>query len=243
MVLTSDEVGSNVDNDGSGLDPGSLDKVGNSDGSDDDVGLADLHSDISTILVRRHTTAHDALEVLGAAVALSDGRILPPQQRADGASNDVTASEDDGMLAGDADSSGLEEEHNSGGGAGRVELLPGAGREKSNVVGVETVNVLLWRDGLGDAPLSLPSNVVAEGELHEDSVDGGVVVQLLDLAHDLVFSHAVLLAAENDESALDARLGARLELHLDIRRRVGTGTLLDDRDVGLEAGELACTRA
>ena len=66
----------------------------------------------------------------------------------------------------------------------------------------------------------------------------GVVVQPLDLAHDLLFPNPILLAAQNHKGTLDAGLGARLELHLDVRRRVGTRALLDDSNVGLEAREL-----
>lgn len=65
-----------------------------------------------------------------------------------------------------------------------------------------------------------------------------VVVEPLDLLHDLVLSNAVLLASENDQRALDPGFGRRLELHLDIGGRVGAGALLDDGEVGREAREL-----
>lgn len=100
------------------------------------------------------------------------------------------------------------------------------------------IDILLRRDGLRDPPLSIPADSIAEGELHEQSMDGIIVVQALDLAHDLVLSDAILGSSQDDEGALDAGLCGSLELHLDIGGRVGAGALLDDGQVGLETGEL-----
>ena len=64
--------------------------------------------------------AYYALKVLCAAVALGDGRVLAPEKGADGASDDVAAAENNGVLSSNLDASGLEEEHDSSRGAGQI---------------------------------------------------------------------------------------------------------------------------
>lgn len=119
---TIDEVRSDVDNDRSRLEPRTLYEARLPDGSDDNVGLS-----------------NDLLEVLGAGVALSDGRILAAEESADGRTDDVGTTEDDGVLATDVDAGRLEEEHDTGGRARGEERGGGTGRKKSDVVGVEAV--------------------------------------------------------------------------------------------------------
>lgn len=82
---------------------------------------------------------HDVLEVLSARVALGDGGILATEEGADGAADNVGAAEHDSVLASNVDARRLEQEHHSGGGAGREEGSRGARGEQSNVVGVESV--------------------------------------------------------------------------------------------------------
>ena len=82
--------------------------------------------------------AHNRLEVLSAAVALSDGGILAAKEGANRRADNVGAAEDDGVLASNVDAGRLEEEHHSCGGAGREEGSGSTGREKADVIGVET---------------------------------------------------------------------------------------------------------
>jgi hypothetical protein len=120
---TVDEVGSDVDNDSSRLKPRTLNEARLTDGSDDNVGLS-----------------NDLLEVLSARVALGYGRVLSAKKGADGRTDDVGTTEDDGVLATDVDAGRLEEEHDTSGGARGEERGGGTGRKKSDVVGVEAVS-------------------------------------------------------------------------------------------------------
>lgn len=45
MMLTGNEVGSNVDDNRSGLEPRALDELGLSDSRDDDIGLSELEAE------------------------------------------------------------------------------------------------------------------------------------------------------------------------------------------------------
>lgn len=219
-----DKVGPDVDDDRARLEPRGLDKARDANRGDDNVGLAD-----------------NLLEVLGARVALGDGRVLAAEEGAHGRADNVAAAEDDGVLAADVDPGRLEEEHDARRGARCEQGLARAGREEADVVRVEAVDVLLWRDGLGDAALTVAANLVRQRELDDDAMDVRVGVEALDLGHDLLLADAVLGTAELDQGALDAGLCGRLELHLDVGARVGAGALLDDGEAGLEAREL-CAR-
>ena len=64
-------------------------------------------------------------------------RVLATEERADGAADNVAAAENDGVLAGDLDAGRLEQEHDSGRGAGREQRCGRARREEADVVGVE----------------------------------------------------------------------------------------------------------
>lgn len=216
-----DEVGPDVDHDRARLDPVALDEARLADRGDDNVGLLD-----------------DRREVLCARVALGHGRVFAAEEGAHGRADNVAASEHDGVLAADVDPGRLEEEHDAGGGARRKEGFRRARREEANVVRVEAVDVLLGRDGLGDAALAVAANVVGEGQLDNDAVHAVVLVEAVDLGHDLDLADAVLESTELDQGALDAGLGRRLEFHLDVGRRVGARALLDDGEVRFEPREL-----
>ena len=102
----------------------------------------------------------------------------------------------------------------------------------------EPIDILVRTDSFRDPPLSVSSDVVAQRKLHQDAMHAIVIVEPLNLLHDLVFSNAVVRPAEDDKGRLDASFGGRLHLHLDVCRRVGACSLLDDGEMGRKAGVL-----
>lgn len=99
---------------------------------------------------------------------------------------------------------------------------------------MESVDVLLRAHGFRNSPFSGATDRIAEGKLNEDSVDGRILVESLDLCHDLVLAR---LDVEDDERAFNSGFCGGLELHLDVRGRVATRSELDDGEMGGEAGE------
>lgn len=138
---TFDEVGSDINDDRSRLEPRSLNEVGFSNSGYNNISLSKLwrHQLVSSkppSLGEGKT--HDSRQVLSATVALGDSGVLSPEEGADGTSNDVTSSQYDGVLSSEVNSGRLEEEHNSGGGAGREQGSRSSGGKESNVVSVES---------------------------------------------------------------------------------------------------------
>ena len=115
---TGNEVGSNVDNNSSRLEPRTLDKERLSDCRDDDISLFDLYPSISFYRSIENEVAYDRLQVLSPRVTLSDGSILFTQKSANWRTDNIGSTEDDSVLSRDVDTSVGEEEHDSSGGAG-----------------------------------------------------------------------------------------------------------------------------
>lgn len=97
------------------------------------------------------------------------------------------------------------------------------------------VNVLGLADGLNDSSLSIRVDTLTKRELNEDPVHASVGVALLHLGDDLLDGRRL---GQGDERARHAGLLGGFELHLDVRRRVGSVASLKDDQVGLEAGVL-----
>ena len=61
--------------------------------------------------------------------------------------------------------------------AGHKERIPSPHGQAADVLGMESIDILLDADGVEDAALV---DVLGEGQLHEDAMDLGVVVVSLD---------------------------------------------------------------
>lgn len=146
-----DVVGSHIDDNSAGLQPLALDKVGRANGNDNDVCVLEVE-----------------LEVGGLGMADGDRGIGSVQELSDGTTDDVASADDDGVLAGKLNTSLLEQGDDSLGGAGGEDGLAAALGELANVVGAESVDILLVGDGGGDVWLR---DVLGERELDEDAVD------------------------------------------------------------------------
>ena len=97
------------------------------------------------------------------------------------------------------------------------------------------IHVFLWADRLRDGAFARCTDMGTEGELDQDTADGGVIVKLLD--HINNFLHGGFLG-EGDVLELDADLLCGLCLHADIDNRVGACTSLNNDKLGLETGGL-----
>lgn len=161
-------VGANVNDDGSGLEPLALDKVGLANGRDDNVGLSE-----------------NVFEAGSLGVADGDGSIGILEEVRDGRADDIGAAENNGKLASGVYASLLEEDHDSLGSAGGKERLASALGKLADVEGAKAVDILLGRDSLGDGKLV---EVLGDGELDEDAVNVGVVVEGFNVFNELLES-------------------------------------------------------
>ena len=139
------------------------------------------------------------------------GGVAPLQEHRGGDADDVGAAHDDGFLARDLDPRALQELDAPARGARDEEGLPAALRETPGVERVESVDVLLVGDGAEDALLV---DVVGHRELHQDAVHVRVGVVVGDHLEDLLLGG---VAGEVGAEGVDAGLGARLLLRVDVR--------------------------
>ena len=79
-----------------------------------------------------------------------------------------------------------------------------------------------------------------EGKLDEDTADRGVVVEFLDRRDDLLHSRALRkgYVIEGDPDLLGG-----LCFHTNVNGRIGTGSGLDDSQLGLEPGVFRLARS
>lgn len=210
-----DDIGAHVNDDSARLEPVALDKVRLANGGNENIGLT-----------------NELLQVLGGRVALGDGGILASEHSADGATDNVRASEDHSMLALEVESGVLEQNHGSCWGAWSKERLRGTRGEEANVVGVEAIDVLLGRDSFGDATLAFSSDVVREGQLNKHTMHSVVMVETLHGRKNLGFVGSII---EDDVGEFDLGLTSSLFLHAHISGRVGASSLLDNSQMGFEA--------
>jgi hypothetical protein len=150
------EVGTNVDDDGTLLKPLSLDEMRHTNGGDDNISPLEV-----------------LLKILCLRMADSNGGVGISQKVADRATNNVASAYDNGVLAGEVDTSLLQQDHDTFGCAWDKERLTATLGQLANVAGAEAIDVLLIGNGRGDGVFR---DVLGEGKLDQDTVDGGIVV-------------------------------------------------------------------
>jgi hypothetical protein len=149
------------------------------------------------------------LEVLALGVAHGDGGISVAEKVAHGASNNIAAAKNNGVLALDVDASLLEEDHDTLGGAGYEEGAASPLGELANVGGAEAIDVLLVTNGRGDGVLV---EVFGEGELDKEAMNAGVVVKPVDLVEELGLADG---GGEMEEFAVNVGLGGNVLMAID----------------------------
>lgn len=159
--------------------------MGLANGRDENIGLLDV-----------------ALNVLGRAVADGDGRISILEEVADWAANDIAPTEDNSLLSLEVHTGRLQKLHDTLWRAWGEEWDTATLGQLTNVDCAEAIDILLVCYGGGNRVLR---DVLWDWELDQDTVDGGVVVQDIDLV---------------DELALSGRLGEVNELAADTSLRV-----------------------
>ena len=174
-----------------GLDHLRGDEAGAADGGDEDVSLA-----------------RDGGEIDGLAVADGDGGGGVEKQHRHGLANDVRATEDDGVFAGDGEVAAMHHFHHARGGAG---LKAGLARdEAADVDGVEAVDVFGGGDGFEEA---LGIDVFGERELDEDAVDLVAAVEGVDHGEEFVGGDGL---GGGDHLRVDSELAAGLDFAADV---------------------------
>ena len=149
---TVDFAGTEVDDDGAGLDHCGVDQAGAAGGGEEDVSLAG-----------------DAWEVAGAGVAGDDRAVGLDEQAGEGAADDGAATEDDGQAAGELDA-GAAQDLEAGQRGARDEGWAAEG-EATGVEGVEALEV--FREGeVLDQRGGLEGG--RERELEQDGMDVGI---------------------------------------------------------------------
>lgn len=101
------------------------------------------------------------------------------------------------------------------------------------------IDILLRTDSLRDRAFALRSYMRSQGQLHENTADRRVVVELLDNFDDLVDGG---LFGEVDVLELDPDFLGGFGFHAHIHAGIGTCTGLDDDQLGLEAGMIGLQR-
>ena len=115
-------------------------------------------------------------------MAQRDRSVCIFQQIAHGTPDDITATENDGLLARAVNTARPEELHHRQGRAGDEQRLSSPLGQLPDINRAETINILLVRYGGCNRMLG---QVLREGELDEDAVYGGVVVGFGDFLKNL----------------------------------------------------------
>lgn len=176
-------VGSYIDDNSTRLQPLALDKVGSSNGNDDNVGVLEVGGEIA-----RRGVAH------------GDGGIGSVQELCNRATDNVAAANNHSILASKLNASFLQQGDDTLGSAGSEDGLAAALGKLANVVGSKAVNILLVSDSRGDACLR---DVLGERQLDKDAVDSIVVVKTTDLIEELDLGNVLW---EVKQLAVDAGL-------------------------------------
>lgn len=205
LGLIWDEVGANVNDNGSWLDPFTLDKVCLANGGNKDISVLDV-----------------LLDVLGAAVADSYSGIGVLKEVRNWRADNIRAAKDNSVLASNLNTGRLEQLHDTLWSAWSEEWLSTTLGKLTNVGGTEAINILLVGNGRGNVVLG---DVLWNWELNQDTVDGWVVVEVVDALNELDLGDGLWVV---NELAGDAGLLGGLELHLDIGGRVGAVANLDN---------------
>lgn len=203
-------VDADIDDDSAWFEHIAGDHFGAADGGDDDIGFFEV-----------------GVEVAGPAVADGDGGVGFLEEHGDGKANDIGAADDDGIGATDFDTTSFEEDHTAVGGTGDKAWFAPFHGEAADVEGVEAVDIFADVDGVKD---SFFVDMVGEGELDEDAVDGGVGVEFLDEGEEVVL--ADIFGAFVGDGA-DTGFGAGAFFHTDVG---GRGGIIADKDSGEARG-------
>mmetsp|Transcript_21584 Transcript_21584/g.42388 ORF Transcript_21584/g.42388 Transcript_21584/m.42388 type:complete len:447 (-) Transcript_21584:40-1380(-) len=224
------KVNTNVDDGGTRLDPVTLDELGLANGSNEDISL----------------TAH-LLEIRSAGVANAYSGMSVEEHECRREANNVAASKNNSLLAGNLTAGLLEEHDGSKRGAGGVTALKGqelaallakvltTTSQAAHVERVEAVNVLLHIDGLKNGGLVALSG---QRKLNQNTI---YILAGIEVTHD--FEHLLMSASAGEKSldGADSNLGSSLFLHLDILG--GVGAVTDENDGESGGGLLAVAGA
>lgn len=178
-----DVVGADINDNGALLEPLALDKVGLTNGGDNNVGLLEV-----------------LLEIGSSGVADGNGSVGVLEEVADGAAHDITTTEDNSVLALQLNTGLGEKSHDTLGGAWDEMGVAAALGKLTNVESTETVDILLVGNGRSDVVLG---DVLGEGQLDKHAVDTGVVVELDYLGNKLGLGGILV---ELDQLGLDTAL-------------------------------------
>jgi hypothetical protein len=174
--------GAHIDDGGAFFHHVGRDEIGTSDGGDDDVGLS-------------------AFVLEGGAVAMADGDggiavALLHHELGHGFADDVAAPEDDALFAGGGDVIALQEGEDAFWRGGDIAWQSDC--HAPHVDGMEAIDIFAVVDGFDDF---LFGDVLGQGELHDETVDVGVVVELMHFVEQFSFADGVF---EADEGGLEA---------------------------------------
>lgn len=158
-------VGSDINDNGTWLQPFTLDEVGLSDGGNDDISLLD-----------------DLWEVLCPRVADGDCGIGVLEEVGSWGTDDIRSAENNSVLSLEVDTGLLKENHDTLWRAWGEEWLSTTLSKLTNVVGSETIDIL--SDGNGFCDIDLV-DVFWEWELDKETVNGWVVVDFLNVLEEL----------------------------------------------------------
>lgn len=170
-----------------------------------------------------------------AGVADGDGGVgegrFSEEEESGGFADDKGATENDDMAPFGGDPVPAEHFDDTGGGTGDESagiLLD----EAAEVGGGKAVDILMRGDGVENG---LFVNVFGEGCLDEDSVDGGVLVEGVDLLEQIAFGDGI---GEREEAAFDADGGGLFLFGGNIKDGGGIFADAEEGDAGRRAGAL-----
>mmetsp|Transcript_4723 Transcript_4723/g.13361 ORF Transcript_4723/g.13361 Transcript_4723/m.13361 type:complete len:220 (+) Transcript_4723:1643-2302(+) len=173
-----------------------------------------------------------------------DGGIAMHEEHGDGKADEVGPADDHGVLALEVDATAVQKLDASLRSAGNVEgnrgkvgpldlgtANVGAGAaEGGGVEGMQTVDVLLGVDAVQD---SILVNVLGQGELDQNAIDGRIGVQLGNLSRQSFHGNVRGIIKSKGR---DATFLAGLLLHPDVRLRIATFADENDGQAGHLAG-------
>lgn len=123
-----------------------------------------------------------SLQICALGVADGDGGVSMSEKIADRSTNYVTSAHDDGILALEVDSRLSQQDHDTLGSAWGEERMAGPLCELTDVFRAEAIDIFLGNDCRGDGILRY---MIWDRKLDQDSMDGSVIVQLVDLLKEL----------------------------------------------------------
>ncbi len=137
--------------------------------------------------------------------------VLVEQEHGDGLADNVATADDDGVLAGNGNVAALENLNDAGRRAGRKRRA--AGEQAARVHGMKAVHIFCRIDSVEEG---LRVNLRRERQLDEDAVD---VIARIELGDEREHFFSGDCAGRGDEVAIEAKLGAGLDLAADVDLR------------------------